>query len=635
MADDTEKRLHSVMEKLFYTPKHSSLPSEQTRGVKRPHSILMSKHNTDRDEDVLAKALTCRPWDRGDLMRRLATFKSMTWFAKPKAVDAVNCARRGWINVEMDVIACEMCGSRLLFTTPASWNRHQVEKAASVFSLKLDNGHKLLCPWMDNCCDEKLAFFAPTRTEVLVEHYRERSSALLKLSALPLISASAIRSMKNPLLEQFLRQSISTEYDTGPDGSPCTEFLGTDSEAVSTNSYYQAHRLLSLCGWQPRFLPYFVDCKEGAKKSSTLALSQASPVELNNKLTVYSSGSGEKSGSDENSFASDIPCEPNSVVLDCKLCGASTGLWTFALVSRPLELVRVVGYTETDSRTPGTDNLGCGNHATGGTLNRVALLPKGGIANMTIAGGPLPAEQNFRATISVPVIGRNIRAQFSYSSLIGGDASESVHISNPNREVATESLLDVDPASDQGDEPSPGVKDIGKPGQVANELSAQEGSNHTNGTDQNVCKNVDRGVHLQQEVRNKMTCIAEDMVLPSDDSQNETNVRNPVESLINNDAIQLSIDKNTKRVSSTNKMEFDPLCQHRHFCPLVTSTETVSPGWKQTLLALKKEKFFTAIESEDSPMSTSLIKIDDPITSIRRLFKSPSSKPARSTRGSS
>lgn len=26
----------------------------------------------------------CRPWDRDDLLNRLATFKSMTWFAKPE-----------------------------------------------------------------------------------------------------------------------------------------------------------------------------------------------------------------------------------------------------------------------------------------------------------------------------------------------------------------------------------------------------------------------------------------------------------------------------------------------------------------------------------------------------------------------
>lgn len=30
------------------------------------------------------QAPSCRPWDRGDLYRRLATFKSMTWFAKPQ-----------------------------------------------------------------------------------------------------------------------------------------------------------------------------------------------------------------------------------------------------------------------------------------------------------------------------------------------------------------------------------------------------------------------------------------------------------------------------------------------------------------------------------------------------------------------
>jgi hypothetical protein len=26
----------------------------------------------------------CRPWDRGDLLRRLATYKSISWFGKPQ-----------------------------------------------------------------------------------------------------------------------------------------------------------------------------------------------------------------------------------------------------------------------------------------------------------------------------------------------------------------------------------------------------------------------------------------------------------------------------------------------------------------------------------------------------------------------
>jgi len=42
-----------------------------------------------------------------------------------QAVSPVNCARRGWINVEMDVISCEACGARLLFSTPSSWTLQQ------------------------------------------------------------------------------------------------------------------------------------------------------------------------------------------------------------------------------------------------------------------------------------------------------------------------------------------------------------------------------------------------------------------------------------------------------------------------------------------------------------------------------
>lgn len=42
-----------------------------------------------------------------------------------QVVSAVNCAIRGWINVDSDIIACEACGSRLLFSTPSSWTQHQ------------------------------------------------------------------------------------------------------------------------------------------------------------------------------------------------------------------------------------------------------------------------------------------------------------------------------------------------------------------------------------------------------------------------------------------------------------------------------------------------------------------------------
>jgi len=39
----------------------------------------------------LAPPPACRPWDRGDLLRRLATYKSVSWFGKPQVVRPLWC----------------------------------------------------------------------------------------------------------------------------------------------------------------------------------------------------------------------------------------------------------------------------------------------------------------------------------------------------------------------------------------------------------------------------------------------------------------------------------------------------------------------------------------------------------------
>lgn len=68
---------------------HSSSSNAKTsRGKKRanPSSALalVEQNSSSKAFEPSSKAALCRPWDRGDLMRRLATFKSMTWFAKPE-----------------------------------------------------------------------------------------------------------------------------------------------------------------------------------------------------------------------------------------------------------------------------------------------------------------------------------------------------------------------------------------------------------------------------------------------------------------------------------------------------------------------------------------------------------------------
>ena len=40
-------------------------------------------------------------------MRRVHSFRPITWFLKPPGADAVTCARHGWVNAGADLLACE------------------------------------------------------------------------------------------------------------------------------------------------------------------------------------------------------------------------------------------------------------------------------------------------------------------------------------------------------------------------------------------------------------------------------------------------------------------------------------------------------------------------------------------------
>ncbi|KAI3521887.1 hypothetical protein L1887_11362 [Cichorium endivia] len=542
MAEESEKRFHAVMDKLFFAPPSNSKPTKTPRpasatagGVfrykKRSHmmttplAVIDSKSIGGTIEELRntsseTESPMCRPWDREDLLKRLATFKSMTWFAKPEVVSAINCARRGWVNVDMDIIACESCGARLFFSTPSSWAQQQVENAASVFSLKLNNGHKLLCPWVDNACDEKLAQFPPSSLVDLVDNYKKRCSSLLQLLELPVISSTAISYMSGPLMEHFLKYPPTLENVYGSDNGS-----GTVEENFPV-LYYQAQKLISLCGWEPRLLPYIVDCKNSNNQSTT----------QNSTLTVYSS----------NLDTNNTPTTENqqydhtSVLLHCKLCGAKVGLWAFSTTPRPPEFVRLIGHVELTDKTDSSQSQQNEQQTTKSgpaSSNRNVL-------NLTIAGGPPPAEQDFRPTISLPVVGQNLRTRFSSAF----------------------------------------------------------------GSQQEKVANVESGNSL-------------------DDVADCTSVAV-------NEASSSYVGKDSSQAATTKAMEFDPIKQHRHFCPWISSSGKSAPGWKQTLSALQRQKEFVFPAETTQPSSSSLIQVEDPVGSVKKLLTPPSAKRKKFTHGS-
>lgn len=206
----------------------------------------------------------------------------------------------------------------------------------------------------------------------------------------------------------------------------------TFSLAFSSNDVFnhlQAQKLISLCGWEPRSLPYSVNSKDGpdqsAKNANALTSSYLVANRQNPSINLEPASMKQIREADENSnISTGRQSDPNSVVLDCKLCGASVGLWAFSTVPRPMELFRLVGYAEVDNENDsGTHDLGNVNRLDDragvvSTSSNGATLSKDRPTNfnLTIAGGPPPTRQNFKATISLPVIGQNLRARFSYDS---------------------------------------------------------------------------------------------------------------------------------------------------------------------------------------------------------------------------
>eukprot|EP00959_Pyramimonas_sp_CCMP1952_P471484 9498480-Pyramimonas_sp.AAC.1 len=94
LSSDIRDRLNRAVSSLTYTT--SATPTRQAT-------------NNVRDGKAVA---VHRPDSREDFHRRLGTFRASRWFAKPEIVGPVQCARRGWINVDLDIIECEVCAYR-------------------------------------------------------------------------------------------------------------------------------------------------------------------------------------------------------------------------------------------------------------------------------------------------------------------------------------------------------------------------------------------------------------------------------------------------------------------------------------------------------------------------------------------
>ncbi|CAM0876657.1 unnamed protein product [Alopecurus aequalis] len=369
-------------------------------------------HSFDAAGTALESAPSCRPWERGDLLRRLATFKPSTWDSKPKAASSLACAQRGWVNVDMDKVECESCGAHLIFSALTSWSPAEVANAGETFAEQLDASHKNSCPWRGSSCADSLVQLHLTQS-ALIGGFKDRCDGLLQFISLPVIASSAIENMRLTRaahINRLLTQSIT--FLSGELGYKADSTPGVDTHQGSSCGYSRAQKLISLGGWEPRWLPNVQDCEENSTRSAKNALSNE-PYE--HQKSSFSASAKKDKGKGKRPLK-DSGCSMSSPLLDCSLCGATVRIWDFKTVPRPARFSpNNIGAPETGKKLTLTRGISAASGINGwvndGVIRDQAegrdeaatyegkLLSNAGVdLNLTMAGGLPPIHSGGHVT---------------------------------------------------------------------------------------------------------------------------------------------------------------------------------------------------------------------------------------------
>ena len=239
MADDSAARFRKALDALVYFDADAS--------------------DARASSPAIGDRVEARPGDRRDFLRRLASFRPGTWFAKPPAMGPVPCARRGWRNVEADVLECESCKARIILRVPASATSDEAVAVANKTAARLDAAHELSCGWRGAVCPISVARFPRAPDDELRDRFARRLRALADVQdALPVVEP--IDATPGDTLARRLASLVQSSTTNA--GAPGASAPGASALSAAPGGVGPAPSLslapaaaesatfLALCGWE-------------------------------------------------------------------------------------------------------------------------------------------------------------------------------------------------------------------------------------------------------------------------------------------------------------------------------------------------------------------------------------------------
>eukprot|EP00824_Muranothrix_gubernata_P016337 TRINITY_DN33893_c0_g1_i1.p1 TRINITY_DN33893_c0_g1~~TRINITY_DN33893_c0_g1_i1.p1 ORF type:complete len:377 (-),score=62.32 TRINITY_DN33893_c0_g1_i1:60-1190(-) len=155
----------------------------------------------------------CQPTDRNHFYERLQTFRPFSWFGNPFLIGPQECARLGWVNCSVEMLACGVCGARLCFRTPQWSDEAAAAVAVKDFHEKLKTGHRDLCPWRDNPSPTSFRGVPERLPAEKLAGFRDRRDRLVAAPLLPCLAADALESLQKVAEGDSSSQSLLGEGD--------------------------------------------------------------------------------------------------------------------------------------------------------------------------------------------------------------------------------------------------------------------------------------------------------------------------------------------------------------------------------------------------------------------------------------
>ncbi|XP_061167126.1 uncharacterized protein LOC133175981 [Saccostrea echinata] len=214
-----------------------TLPSEV---VKVENLLLNLKQRTKRKlEDCDPGVESHYSWDRDAFFQRVQTFSITTWFGKPEGLSPLQCAKYGWRNTESDMLQCGVCRAVICATLPFNYDPKIYKTCVKNLMDRLKSGHEQACKWRSNPTpDSVLQIPMDNKEEIITEFNKRLQSLLPSRSKLPYINMATIESqgVTNATLTALAENLINGAIGKGID----------DLEFIRKAS------IISLCGWKNR-----------------------------------------------------------------------------------------------------------------------------------------------------------------------------------------------------------------------------------------------------------------------------------------------------------------------------------------------------------------------------------------------